>query len=102
MKINHHFFKNTFFLSTIIEWNKLDLKIRCSPFYKHFRKLIPEFVRPHDGNSVFIVNNSFDLSYLTRLRVGLNHLRKHKFRHNFRDSLNPICNCGNAIESTKH
>ena len=35
-------------------------------------------------------------------RVGLSHLRGHKFRLNLRDSLNPICNCSNAIESTKH
>ena len=42
------------------------------------------------------------LTYLTRLRVGLSHLHEHKFRHNFRDSLNPVCNCGNAIVSTKH
>ena len=35
-------------------------------------------------------------------RVGLSHLHEHKFRHNFHDSLNPICNCGNATESTKH
>ena len=42
------------------------------------------------------------LTYLTKLRVGLSHLHEHKFRHNFRDSLNLICNCGNAIVSTKH
>ena len=42
------------------------------------------------------------LPYLTRLRVGLSHLREHKFRHNFRNSLNPICNCSNSTESTNH
>ena len=25
-----------------------------------------------------------------------------EFRHNFRDSLNPLCNPGNATESSKH
>ena len=29
-------------------------------------------------------------------------MRENKFRHNFRNSPNAICNCGNAIESTKH
>ena len=29
-------------------------------------------------------------------------LREHKLLHNFRNSLSPICNCRNAIESTKH
>ena len=101
IKANHSFFKNTFFPSTIIEWNKLDSNIRCSPSYKLFIKQIPEFIRPRP-NSIFNVPNSLGLTYLTRLRVGLSHLHEHKFRHNFRDSLNPICNCGSAIESTKH
>ena len=101
MKANHGFFKNSFFPSTMRERNKLDSNIRCSPSYKLFRKRILEFIRPQP-NSIFNVPNSLGLTYLTRLRVGLSHLREHKFRHNFRDSLNPICNCGSGIESTKH
>ena len=37
-----------------------------------------------------------------RLRVGMSHLRKHKFKCNFQDDLNPICRCGLDIESTSH
>ena len=37
-----------------------------------------------------------------RLRLGLSHLREHKFKHNFQDSINPLCNCGHDIESTTH
>ena len=59
IKANHSFFKNTFFPSTIIEWNKLDSNIRCSPSYKRFRKRILEFIRPQP-NSIFNVPN---LSY---------------------------------------
>ena len=59
----------------------------CSPSYKLFRKRILEFIRPHP-NSIFNVPNCLGLTYLTRLRVGLSHLREHKFRHNFRHSLN--------------
>ena len=43
IKANHSFFKNTFFLSTIIESNKLDSNICCSPSYKLSRKRILEF-----------------------------------------------------------
>ena len=53
-------------------------------------------------NTTSNVANSLRLAYFTRLSVGLNHMHEPKFCHNFRDSLNPICNCGNAIESTKH
>ena len=30
------------------------------------------------------------------------HLREHKFKNNFQDCLNAICNCGLNIESTSH
>ena len=39
---------------------------------------------------------------LTRLRVGLTHLREHKFRHNFQDFLDPFCNYGQHIKTTIH
>ena len=39
---------------------------------------------------------------LTRLRLGLSLIREHKFQHNFQDTLNPICNCGEDIESSCH
>ena len=37
-----------------------------------------------------------------RLRLGLSHLREHKFKHKFKESLNHLCNCGHGIESTIH
>ena len=79
----------------------LDSNSHCSPFYKLFRKRILEFIRP-EPNSIFNFPNSLGLSYLTRLRFDLSHLGEHKFRHNFRDSLYPICNSGNGIELSKH
>ena len=39
---------------------------------------------------------------LTRLRLDLSHLRDHKFKHSFQDSLNPMCYCGNDVETTTH
>ena len=89
------------FPSTIIEWNKLDSNIRCSPSYKLFRKRILDFIRPHP-NSIFNAPNFLGSAYRIRLSFGLIHLREHKFRHIFRDSLNLICNCVNAIESTNY
>ena len=32
----------------------------------------------------------------------LSHLREHKFKHSFQDTLNPICTCGEDIETTSH
>ena len=39
---------------------------------------------------------------MTRLRLGLSHLREHKFNHKFQNCINPLCSCGMNIESTSH
>ena len=39
---------------------------------------------------------------MTRLRLGLRHLREHKFNHNFQNCINPLCRCALVIESTSH
>ena len=39
---------------------------------------------------------------LIRLRLGFSHLRERKFRHNFADTLNPLCLCSPEIEDTEH
>ena len=39
---------------------------------------------------------------MTRRRVGFNHLKEHKFKHNFQDSVESLCSCGSVIESTTH
>ena len=51
-------------------------------------------------NSVFSVANIYEIKLRTRLRVGLSHLREHKFRNNFEDTINPLCSCSLEIEST--
>ena len=38
------------------------------------------------------------LFLIARLRLGLSHLREHKFKHSFQDTLNSLCNC----KSTTH
>ena len=53
-------------------------------------------------NSIFNVSRSVGSNYLTKLRFGSSHLRRHKFRHNFLDLLKPICHCGKDNETAKH
>ena len=101
LKTRHTFFKNSFFLSSIIEWNKLDHNIRNSSSFNIFRKSILKFIRP-SANSLFNCHNPKGIKNITRMRLGLSHLRDHKFKHSFQDSLNPLCNCGSDIESTAH
>ena len=47
------------------------------------------FIRPC-ANSTFQYHNPKSLKLITRLRLGLSHLRFHKCKHSFQDTLNPI------------
>ena len=81
-KTRSNFFRNSFFPSIIIEWNKLDSDIRKSDSLNIVKLPLLKFVR-YIANSVFDIYNPDGLKLLTRLRLGLSHLRYHKFRHNF-------------------
>ena len=99
IKTRSNFFRNSFFSSTITEWNNLDRDIRNSDSLNVFKFSLLKFVRPV-ANSVFEINNPYGLKLLTKLRLGLSHLRNHKFRHNFQDCINPIFVCGREMETT--
>ena len=51
-------------------------------------------------NSIYKIHNHLGAKYLTRLRTGFNHLKEHKFKHNFQDSADPMCS--SSIETTIH
>ena len=101
LSFKHNFFKNTFFPSTILEWNKLDPSLRNSTSYNVFKNSILKFIRP-SPNKIFQCHNPKGIKLVTRLRLGLSHLREHKFKHSFQDTLNPLCSCGVDIETTSH
>ena len=60
---------------------------------KIFNKIINKIFQCHDPKGIKLV---------TRLRLGLSHLREHKFKHSFQDTLNLLCSCGVDIETTSH
>ena len=97
----HNCFKNSFFPSTMLEWNNLDCKIRNSGSLPIFQKYLLNFVRPC-VNSIFNIHNSYGIKLLTRLRLGLSHFRDHKFRQCFQNTLNPLCDSGNDTETATH
>ena len=45
-KVRHDFFKNSFFPSTVNEWNMIDKNIRKSESLKILKKSILKFTRP--------------------------------------------------------
>ena len=97
----HNFFQNSYFPAAIKEWNRLDIDIWKSDGISIFKKYILSFIRPLP-NKVSNSHNPQGLKLLTRLRLGLSHLRYHKFKHNFLDTINPLCSFGSDIQTTLH
>ena len=57
-------------------------------------------VIPPSPNSFFDHQNRKGIKIITRLRLVQGHLRDYKFKHSFQDTINPLCNCGQGIESS--
>ena len=72
-----------------------------SDSYEMFRKKLLAFIRPV-GNSMYGIYGPFGVKLINRLRLGFSHLREHKFRHNFADTVNPLCSCTLETENTEH
>ena len=88
----------SFFPWSIVEWNKLDLKIRNSS-YLLVRNYLIKRIRPLAA-PVYSIHNPLGLKLLTRLRLGLSHLNEHRFNHNFESCRNPLCTYSLEVEST--
>ena len=95
------YFANSFFPCTLKEWNNLSPEIRKSVSYEVFKNSLLKFIRP-SPNSLFNVSDSLGIKLLTRLHLGLSHLREHKSNHNFQDTIDPLCPCSLESESTTH
>ena len=95
-------FRYSFFPDTSNSWNYLSSFIKSSPSLTVFKKRYLAFfnVTP---NSTYGIHNPLGLKYLTRLRVGLSHLRAYKYQHNFKDTTSQFCSCqNNKSETVEH
>ena len=52
--------------------------------------------------SLFAIHDPGSVKLLSRLRLKFSHLNEHNFRHNFRDAVSPMCDCGSETETTDH
>ena len=93
-------FKSSFYPHCLSEWNGLDPGIRLAPSVGVFKKKLVSIIRP-PVKSIFGIHDPTGLSYLTLLRVGLSKLNFHKFKYNFRDTLNLMCPTNDGIKDTE-
>ena len=92
---------SSFYPHCLSEWNKLDPSITSSPSPSNFKIKLLKLIRPLP-KPVYSIYDPIGLAILTQLRVGLSKLNSHKFRHNFRETINPMCPSNDGIEDTEH
>ena len=83
------------------EWCAVSEEIRNILAVNKFKKIILSFIRPKE-NSVFAIHDTKGLKLLTCLKLNFSHLNEHKFRHGFKDTVDPMCKCGLETEKTLH
>ena len=79
----------------------MDLNIGNAESPTSFKSKVMKFIHPSE-NSILLCNNPKGIQLPTRFRLGLSHLQDHKFKHNFQDTLNQICNYGEDIGTSCH
>lgn len=93
-------FSNTYFQSTLHEWNLLDDEIKNSRSISEFKQKLLQIIKPVT-NSMYNISDIDGVRYLTKIRLKFSALNEHKFRHRF-DCINPCCACGEAVEDNEH
>ena len=88
-------------LNSVKKWCALSEEIRNTALVNKFRKIILSFIRPKK-NSNFAIHDTKGLKLLTRLRLKFSHLNEHKFRHGFRDTVDPMYKYSLETETTLH
>ena len=94
-------FQASFYPNSILEWNKLKPEIRHSQSVAIFKSRLLSIIRP-PPKPVFGIYDPIGISYISQLRVGLSKLNFHKFNHNFRDTVSPMCPTNDGVEDTEH
>ena len=75
--------------------------LRTSTSVSIFKNNLFSQIRP-PANSMYGTHNPKGIAYLTQLRAGLSKLNLLKFRHNFKDTINPMCPINDGVEDTEH
>ena len=92
-------FNSSFYPYSVKQWCALSKEIRNIISGNKFKETIISFIRPKE-NSVFAIHDTKGLKRLTWLRLNFSHLSEHKFRNDFRDTVDPMCKCGVETETT--
>ena len=93
--------KYSLFPFCINEWNTLDNLITKSVNGKCFKSMLMKFFSLQE-RSLFSIHDPTVVKLLARLRLKFSHSKENKFRHNLKDTVVPMCDCGTETETTEH
>ena len=93
-------FLHSFFPDATKNWNNIITDFKDLPTFEALKKHLISLYRPTIRSTFNI--HSPQLRYIFQLRVGLSHLRHHKKRHKFADTLSDKCLCKKDVEDTRH
>ena len=68
---------------------------------KQFKSRLKNFFTLNQ-RSLFSIHDPAGVELFTRLWLQLSDLNEHKFRHNFKDCVSPMCDCSVETEATSH
>ena len=94
-------FNSSFCPNCILEWSTHNPEKGLAPSVAVFRKKLLPIIHP-PAKSGFSIYDPLGLSYLSQLKVSPSKLKFHKFKHNVKDTLNPLCPTNNGIEDMAH
>ena len=95
-------YMTSFFPSCVHSWNTiLSADQRNLKTISTFKLELIKVIRPQKTKN-FGIDDSNALKHITQLRLGLNSLRANKFRHNFKDTDDPLCVANDGIEDAYH
>ena len=95
-------YRYNFFPHAINCCHQLSSLIKNSLSINIFKKRYLDFFKVN-ARSLYGSQQPIGTKLLTRLRVGLSHLRAHKFSHNFQDTFHPFCPCSfHEKETVEH
>ena len=91
-------FDNAFFPCCIREWNELHVSIRTATTLSQLKNELIKCIRP-PKRSTFKKDDILGIKLITRIRLGLGHLREHEHRDNF--PVSQVFSCGTEPEATE-
>ena len=94
-------FELSFFPYCIKGRNNLSEELQKIKLTVQFKTKILSFIRSKE-NSVIKIHDINGIKLLERLRLHFSHLNEHKFWHNFRATIDPMCSCSLEPETTLH